>query len=69
MAHPTISDALTDVLRERPHTMAALLRGATLDTILKSFVCEGAVSLRDALTIPEKLNDALVSRLVATPNE
>lgn len=41
-AHPTIADALTDILRDRSHMIAALLRGAPLDTILSGFVCEGA---------------------------
>jgi hypothetical protein len=68
-AHPTIADALTEILREKPHMMAALLRGATIDTILSSFACEGALSIRDALTIPATLNDTLVRRLLHTPAE
>jgi hypothetical protein len=68
-AHPTIADALTEILREKPHMMAALLRGATIDTILSSFACEGALSIRDALTIPATLNDTLVARLLGTPVE
>lgn len=68
-AHPTIADALTEILREKPHMMAALLRGATIDTILSSFACEGATSIRDALTIPATLNDTLVTRLLRTPDE
>lgn len=68
-AHPTIADALTDILREKPFMMAALLRGATLDTILGSFACEGAAPVRDALTIPASLDETLVERLIATPDE
>lgn len=68
-AHPTISDALTEILRQKPHMMAALLRGATIDTILSSFICEGAPHVRDALVIPTTLDDALVSRLRHTPDE
>ena len=30
-AHPTISDAITESLREKPHMMAALLRGTTVE--------------------------------------
>jgi hypothetical protein len=56
-AHPTIADALTEILREKPHMMAALVRGATIDTVLTSFACEGA------------LNEPLVARLLQTPNE
>ncbi|MDQ2188212.1 hypothetical protein RBI13_23795 [Alcaligenaceae bacterium A4P071] len=68
-AHPTISDALTEILRQKPHMMAALIRGATIDTILSSFTCEGSALIRDALVIPTNLDDALVGRLSRTPNE
>ena len=68
-AHPTISDALTEILRQKPHMMAALLRGATIDTILSSFTCEGSPLIRDALVIPSTLDDALVARLGRTRDE
>jgi hypothetical protein len=68
-AHPTISDALTEILRQKPHMMAALIRGATIDTILSSFTCEGSPLIRDALVIPATLDDALVARLGRTPDE
>lgn len=68
-AHPTISDALTEILRQKPHMMAALIRGATIDTILSSCTCEGSSLIRDALVIPTGLDDALVGRLSRTPNE
>lgn len=68
-AHPTISDALTQVMRHKPHMMAALIRGAPIDTILGSFTCEGSLPIRDALVIPTALDDALVTRLGRTPDE
>ncbi|MFG6565856.1 hypothetical protein ACGYLI_16690 [Sulfitobacter sp. 1A13421] len=68
-AHPTISDALTEVMRQKPHMMAALIRGAPIDTILGSFTCEGSPLIRDALVIPTTLDDALVARLGRTPDE
>ncbi|WP_249780540.1 restriction endonuclease [Bradyrhizobium sp. dw_411] len=68
-AHPTIADALTSILRERPHFIAALLRGATIETILGSFVCEGMRSIQDAPTIPATLDDVLVARLSRIPDE
>jgi len=68
-AHPTISDALTEVMRQKPHMMAALVRGAPIDTILGSFTCEGSPVIRDALVIPTALDDALVARLGRTPDE
>lgn len=66
-AHPTISDALTEILRQKPHMMAALIRGAPIDTILDSFTCEGSPLIRDALVIPSMLEDQLVIRLSRTP--
>lgn len=68
-AHPTISDALTEILRQKPHMMAALIRGATIDTILSSFTCEGSPLIRNALVIPTTLDDALVARLGRTRDE
>jgi hypothetical protein len=68
-AHPTISDALTEVMRHKPHMMAALIRGAPINTILGSFTCEGSPLIRDALVIPTALDDALVARLGHTPDE
>lgn len=68
-AHPTISDALTEILRQKPHMMAALIRGAPIDTILGSFTCEGSPLIRDALVIPSTLDQALVARLSRTPDE
>lgn len=68
-AHPTIADALTSILRERPHFIAALLRGASIETILGTFVCEGMRSMQDAPIIPATLDDVLVARLSRIPNE
>lgn len=68
-AHPTIADALTSILRERPHFIAALLRGARVETVLSSFVCEGMRSMQDAPTIPAELDDVLVTRLSHIPDE
>ncbi|MET3520958.1 hypothetical protein [Mesorhizobium abyssinicae] len=68
-AHPTIADALTKILREKSHMMEALLRGATVDTILTGFMSEGAGAIEDALSIPTNLNETLVARLAETPDE
>ncbi|WP_176598287.1 MULTISPECIES: restriction endonuclease [Sphingobium] len=68
-AHPTIADALTEILSEKPFMMAALLRGATIDTVLSGFTCEGARDIPDALSIPPSLDDTLVERLALTPDE
>jgi len=68
-AHPTVSDALTGILRERPHMMAALLRGATIETILENFVCEGAGPVREAPIVPATLDDVLIARLERVQDE
>lgn len=68
-AHPTIADALTDILREKPFMMSALLRGASIDMILGGFACEGADPVQDALTIPANLDETLVERLIVVPDE
>ncbi|WP_218189441.1 MULTISPECIES: hypothetical protein [unclassified Pseudomonas] len=49
--------------------MAALIRGATIETILSRFTCEGSPLIRDALVIQTTLDDALVTRLGHTPDE
>jgi len=64
-AHPTIADALTTILGERSHMIAALLRGARIETILTGFICEGATGRIDAPVIPSTLNQLLVQRLLA----
>jgi len=68
-AHPTISDALTEILRERPHMMEALLRGATVESIIGNFVCEGMPAGQHAPVIPATLDDILVGRLGKLPDE
>lgn len=68
-AHPTIADALTEILREKPLMMGALLRGATIETILTGFMCEGAGAIPDALSVPASLNETLVVRLAEVPDE
>lgn len=67
--HPTIADALTEILSGQPHMMEALLRGAGVDTILESFVCDGAGPIQDAAVIPTSLNKVLSERLIDAPDE
>ncbi|MCP1228951.1 hypothetical protein [Acetobacter fabarum] len=68
-----VAAAMRAKLREfgvrKPHMMAALIRGAPIDTILGSFTCEGSPLIRDALVIPSTLDEALVARLSHTPDE
>jgi hypothetical protein len=68
-AHPTIADALTSILKERPHMIVALLRGASVETIISGFVCEGASYVPDAPLIPSTLDGILIARLAHVPDE
>lgn len=68
-SHPSISDALTEILREKPHMMAALIRGATIGAVLDNFACEGSPATQYFLVIPSILEDALVDRVLGTPDD
>ena len=68
-AHPTISDALTDILKARPYMIGALVRGAALETILRNLVCEGSEYIPDAPVVPATLDDVLVTRLAHVKDE
>ena len=68
-AHPTIADALTDILKARSHMVGALVRGAALETILRSVVCEGAQPVPDAPIVPATLDDVLVARFSSIRDE
>lgn len=67
--HPTISDALGDILAARPDMVEALLRGAPLKTILGSFVCEGAPPIKDAVVVPAGLDEQTAARVSVCPDE
>lgn len=67
--HPTISDAITKTLDNKPQMLEALLRGASISKILSDFVCLGMPSIKDAVTVPTELADVLVDRLLSVPDE
>lgn len=68
-AHPTISDALSKILTQRPDLVELYVKGTKVETLLAEVVCEGAPAVRDAVVVPNSVSDLLVSRLVETPNE
>jgi hypothetical protein len=68
-AHPTISDALTDILESQPHMIDALVRGATIEKVLGDFICEDAFFVTDAPIIPRALNDVLVARICSAKDQ
>ncbi len=62
-SHPTIGDALTEILRGQAHLVAALLRGIAPENILSGFVSEGMPAARDAGIIPASMNDVVAARI------
>jgi energy-coupling factor transporter ATP-binding protein EcfA2 len=67
--HPTFADAISEILSKRPDLISVYVRGVGLDTLLTEVVCEGAPPVRDAVVIPRSNSDALIERLLETPDE
>jgi hypothetical protein len=67
--HPTIADALSAILGQRPDLVELYVRGTRVDALLSEVVCAGAASIRDAIVAPDSINDLLISRLLETPDE
>lgn len=67
--HPTFADAISAILSRRPDLIDVYVRGAALDTLLTEVVCEGAAPIRDAVVVPLSSNEALIERLLETPDE
>lgn len=67
--HPTFADAISEILGRRPDLIDVYVRGARLDTLLTEVVCEGAPPVRDAVVVPLGSSEALIQRLLETPDE
>lgn len=67
--HPTFADAISEILSKRPDLIDVYVRGAGLDTLLTEVICEGAPPVRDAVVVPLGSSDALIERLLETPDE
>jgi len=67
--HPTFADAISAILSKRPDLIDVYVRGAGLDTLLNEVVCEGAPAIRDAVVVPRSSGEALIGRLLETPDE
>ena len=67
--HPTFADAISAILSKRPDLIEVYVRGAGLDTLLTEVICEGAPPVRDAVVVPLSSSDALIERLLETPDE
>jgi len=68
-AHPTIADALAELLRDRPDLLELYLLGAKADELFGEVVCEGMGSYRDAILVPKAAEDLLLARLRELPDE
>lgn len=67
--HPTFADAISEILSKRPDLIDVYVRGAGLDTLLTEVICDGAPPVRDAVVVPLSSSDALIERLLETPDE
>jgi len=67
--HPTFADAISAILSKRPDLIDVYVRGARLDTLLSEVVCEDAAPVRDAVVVPRSSSNALIARLLETPDE
>ena len=67
--HPTFADAISAILSKRPDLVDVYVRGAGLDTLLTEVICEGAPDVRDAVVVPRGSSEALIGRLLETPDE
>ncbi|MDP1671073.1 MAG: hypothetical protein Q8L63_03190, partial [Alphaproteobacteria bacterium] len=67
--HPTFADAISEILSRRPDLINVYVRGARLDTLLTEVVCEDAPPVRDAVVVPLSSHDALIKRLLETPDD
>lgn len=62
-AHPTITDALADILRDRPDLLELYILGTRVEVLLSEANCEGAAEVKDAVVIPASSNELLVRRI------
>ena len=67
--HPTIADAISEILGATEGMGELYLRGTKSETIVAETVCIGAETILDAIVIPETLDDLLIERLAELPNE
>jgi energy-coupling factor transporter ATP-binding protein EcfA2/CRP-like cAMP-binding protein len=67
--HPTFADAISEILSKRPDLIDVYVRGARLHTLLTEVVCQGAAHVPDAVVVPLSSGEALIERLLETPDE
>ena len=67
--HPTIADALSDILRERPDLVDLFIRGVGIEALLSETICIGSKHIENAVVIPESINEHLLKRIIDTPDD
>lgn len=67
--HPTFADAISSILSARPDLVDLYLGGAKIETLLAEAICEGAVTVKDAVVVPASSFDTLGTRLQEVPDE
>ena len=67
--HPTFADAISSILSARPDLVDLYIGGAKIETLLAEAICEGAVTVKDAVVVPASSFDTLVTRLQEVPDE
>lgn len=67
--HPTFADAISSILSSRPDLVDLYLVGSKIETLLAEAVCEGAAAVTDAVVIPIRSHETLVTRLLEVPDE
>ncbi|MDA8151589.1 MAG: hypothetical protein M0003_02560 [Acidithiobacillus sp.] len=67
--HPTFADAISSILSDRPDLVDLYLGGAKIETLLAEVICEGAVTVKDAVVVPASSFDTLITRLQEVPDE
>jgi len=68
-AHPTIADALAEILRDRPDLLELYIQGTRVEVLLAEAICDGAAKVQDAIVIPASSNQLLVARIIEMPDE
>jgi hypothetical protein len=68
-AHPTIADALAEILRDRPDLLELYILGARPEELLAEVVSEGFAKVQDAIIVPESSNELLISRALEMPDD
>lgn len=66
--HPTIADAITTIMDEKPNMSGAIIRGAPIEKVMKEFVCAEVPDAQNAAKIPKSMNGVLNLRLKDAPD-